>query len=169
MALRSKTNRMIQLILFGIVLCILNHKMNYRVIPTPNDTASKYHSNILIINSIINGFALTNLVILLKISDDKIIKKLDGTDILKKRNDIIEKSIVFGMVSMCISLLWILKVNFGFIPIIIGRKCFLLVKEFLFYIEVMSFGISIFYFLMSVKKIMQLLNLIYTQFRKTLL
>lgn len=26
MALRSKTNRMIQLILFGIVLCILNHK-----------------------------------------------------------------------------------------------------------------------------------------------
>lgn len=103
MALRSKTNRMIQLILFGIVLCILNHKMNYRVIPTPNDTASKYHSNILIINSIINGFALTNLVILLKISDDKIIKKLDGTDILKKRNDIIEKSIVFGMVSMCIS------------------------------------------------------------------
>lgn len=112
---------------------------------------------------------MTNLVILLKISDDKIIKKLDGTDILKKRNDIIEKSIVFGMVSMCISLLWILKVNFGFIPIIIGRKCFLLVKEFLFYIEVMSFGISIFYFLMSVKKIMQLLNLIYTQFRKTLL
>ena len=72
--------------LMAVILCIFAHKMNYIVIPMPQDNIPEYHTNILTINSIFSGFALTNLGILLTMSDDQLIKKLEGTDILKKRN-----------------------------------------------------------------------------------
>ena len=83
--------------LMALILSIFAHKMNYIVIPMPQDNIPEYHTNILTINSIFSGFALTNLGILLTMSDDQLIKKLEGTDILKKRNIVIGHSIIFGV------------------------------------------------------------------------
>lgn len=99
-------------------------------------------------------------------SDDQLIKKLEGTDILKKRNVVIGHSIIFGAVSIFISVFWVLKVNLNFISCIIGKENFLLVKEFFFYTEILSLIISIFYFLLSVGKMIQLLNLLHIPRKK---
>lgn len=159
-----KTNYITKLFIVGIAsiaLCILSHKANYVIIPMPKKNVSEYHSGILTINSIFSGFALTNLGILLTMSDDQLIKKLEGTDILKKRNVVIGHSIIFGAVSIFISVFWVLKVNLSFASGIIGKENFLLVKEFCFYMEVISLIVSIFYFLLSVEKMIQLLNLLH--------
>lgn len=147
--------------LMAVILCIFAHKMNYIVIPMPQDNIPEYHTNILTINSIFSGFALTNLGILLTMSDDQLIKKLEGTDILKKRNIVIGHSIIFGAISIFISVFWVLKINLGFLSTIIGKKYFLVIREFFFYIEIISLVISIFYFLLSVEKMIQLLNLLH--------
>lgn len=47
--------------LMALILSIFAHKMNYIVIPMPQDNIPEYHTNILTINSIFSGFALTNL------------------------------------------------------------------------------------------------------------
>ena len=140
--------------LMAVILCIFAHKMNYIVIPMPQDNIPEYHTNILTINSIFSGFALTNLGILLTMSDDQLIKKLEGTDILKKRNIVIGHSIIFGAISIFISVFWVLKIN-------LGKEYFLVIREFFFYIEIISLVISIFYFLLSVEKMIQLLNLLH--------
>ena len=118
--------------LMAVILCIFAHKMNYIVIPMPQDNIPEYHTNILTINSIFSGFALTNLGILLTMSDDQLIKKLEGTDILKKRNIVIGHSIIFGAISIFISVFWVLKINLGFFSAIIGKEYFLVIREFLF-------------------------------------
>ena len=159
-----KQNYKTKLIIVGMVsafLCVLAHKANYVIIPMPENNISEYHSGILTINSIFSGFALTNLGILLTMSDDQLIKKLEGTDILKKRNVVIGHSIIFGAVSVLISVFWVLKINLSFFSKIIGENRFLLLKEFWFYVEVMSLVISIFYFLLSVRKMIQLLDLLH--------
>ena len=164
-----KTNYITKIFIVGIAsigLCILSHKANYVIIPMPQKNVSEYHSGILTINSIFSGFALTNLEILLTMSDDKKKKKLEGTDILKKRNVVIGHSIIFGAVSIFISVFWVLKVNLNFISCIIGKENFLLVKEFFFYTEILSLIISIFYFLLSVGKMIQLLNLLHIPRKK---
>ena len=40
-------------------------------------------------------------------------------------------------------------------------SCFLVIREFFFYVEIISLVISIFYFLLSVEKMIQLLNLLH--------
>ena len=44
---------------------------------------------------------------------------------------------------------------------LIGKECFLVIREFFFYVEIISLVISIFYFLLSVEKMIQLLNLLH--------
>ena len=147
--------------LIAVILCIFAHKMNYIIIPMPQNDIPEYHTNILTINSIFSGFALTNLGILLTMSDDQLIKKLEGTDILKKRNIVIGHSIIFGAISIFISVFWVLKINLNFLIAIIGKECFFVAREFFFYVEIISLVISIFYFLLSVEKMIQLLNLLH--------
>ena len=159
-----KQNYMTKILVIGLIsaiLCMFSHKANYIVIPMPQNDIPGYHTNILTINSIFSGFALTNLGILLTMSDDQLIKKLEGTDILKKRNVVIDHSTIFGAISIFISVFWVLKINLSFFSTLIGKECFLVIREFFFYVEIISLVISIFYFLLSVEKMIQLLNLLH--------
>ena len=143
----------------SMVFCMLHYKINYIVVPMRSDVG--YHINILKINAIFSGAALINMILMLRISETKIIKKLEGTDILKKDNWIIRQCIVFGSISIFISMAWSLKIQMNFVASIIGKELFLVIKEFWFYIESMSFISSICYFLISMHKTMQLLELFY--------
>lgn len=147
--------------IISIILCILDHSANYVLIPMPQTNIPDYHFNILTINSILSGFALTNLGILLTISDAHIIKKLEGTDILRKRNIVIGHAIIFGAISIFISIFWVLEVNFEVLSERIGKPQFLLFQEFWFYIEILSLIISVSYFLLSAEKMIRLLNILY--------
>lgn len=149
------------LVLFSALICLVSNKFDYILIPMPQEQVTEYHSNILTINSIFSGFALTNLGILLSMTDDQLIKKLEGTDILKKRNIVIGHSIIFGAISIFISTFWVFRVNFSFLRILFGQRIYNLIKQFSFYVEIWSLIISIFYFLLSVVKMIQLVNLLH--------
>lgn len=153
--------KLIWLMIISLLLCLLSYFTGYVVIPQPINDIASYHSNILTINSIFSGFALTNLGILISITDDQLIKKLEGTDILRKRNIVIGHSIIFGAVSIFISMFWVLKVNISFLNGILGIKIIKELQEFFYYLEVFSLIISILYFLLSIKKMIELLELIH--------
>jgi hypothetical protein len=117
---------------------------------------SDYHSNILTINSVLSGFSLTNLGILISISGDQLVEKLKGTDILIKRNTLISHSICFGAISIVASLMFVLNINIEKFPAVTE-----FIYGYLFIIEITSMLLSITYFLLSVKKMIQLLTYIY--------
>ena len=80
----------------SMVFCILHRKTNYVVIPMPAGIG--YHINILKINAVFSVAALINMLLMLRTSEKKFIKKLEGTDILKEKNCIIGQCIVFGSI-----------------------------------------------------------------------
>lgn len=153
--------KVLLLVILSALMCWASNKFDYVLIPMPQEQVTDYHSNILTINSIFSGFALTNLGILLSMTDDQLIKKLEGTDILKKRNIVIGHSIIFGAVSIFISIFWVFRVNFSFLKNLFGEAVYNMIKQFAFYIEIWSLIISIFYFLLSVVKMIQLVNLLH--------
>ena len=162
---QNYSTKIVILAIFSVFLCILAHFFNYEFIYMPSKDISEYHINILTVNSIFSGFALTNLGILLSITDDQLIKKLEGTDILQKRNIVIGHSIIFGAVSIFISMFWVLKINLNFVEAFIGERINL-IKEFFYYIEIFSLVISILYFILSIKKMIELLTIIHVPRKK---
>lgn len=104
----------------SMVFCILHRKTNYVVIPMPAGIG--YHINILKINAVFSVAALINMLLMLRTSEKKFIKKLEGTDILKEKNCIIGQCIVFGSISTFISTVWSLKIQMDFVAFIIGKE-----------------------------------------------
>lgn len=159
-----RQNYIVKFLILSLVaglLCVLSHVFNYNFIYIPNENITEYHTDILTVNSIFCGFALTNLGILLSITDDQLIKKLEGTDILQKRNIVIGHSIIFGAISIFFSMFWVLRVNFSFLNKFFDKEKIDVVREFLFYIEIFSLVVSILYFIISIRKMIELLSLIH--------
>lgn len=157
---QNYVTKLVALAAFSLLLCAISHFLNYKFINMPSKNIVEYHIDILTINSIFSGFALTNLGILLSITDDQLIKKLEGTDILQKRNIVIGHSIIFGAVSIFLSMLWVLKINLNFVEVLVGKWIEVL-KEFIYYLEIFSLIISVLYFILSIKKMIELLSLIH--------
>lgn len=157
---QNYVTKLVILALFSVLLCSASHFLNYNFIHMPKKDIAEYHIDILTVNSIFSGFALTNLGILLSVTDDQLIKKLEGTDILQKRNIVIGNSIIFGAVSIFLSMFWVLKINLSFIEKIAGKWTEIL-KEFFYYMEIFSLVISVLYFILSIKKMIELLSLIH--------
>lgn len=155
------STKVILTFLIAIIFCMLKGIFKFEIIQMPVTGWNDYHSDILTINSIFSGFALTNLGILLSVSDDQLVKKLEGSDILLKRNVVIAHSIIFGAISIFISLVFLLNFNTILIKNIIGDHIWNYIKYFLFEVEVLTLGISILYFILSIKKMIELLSFIY--------
>lgn len=143
------------------LMCFVDNFGGYEIIASPTQEIKEYHLDILTINSIFSGFALTNLGILLSISDDQLVKKLEGTDILQKRNVVIVHSIIFGAISIFLALLFTLNINIEVIRGLIGEKTTKIFHSFCFYLEIVSLCVSIMYFILSIKKMVNLLAYIY--------
>ena len=102
----------------------------------------------------------------MSINNEELVKKLNGTDILQKRNIVIGHSIIFGAVSIFISMLWIIRIDVKFLRVEQISKVLEILKEFLFYVEIFSLIISILYFMLSIKKMIEILALIYEPRKK---
>lgn len=76
-----------------------------------NADNSEIHFDLLTVSSIIGGFMFTSLGLLLSVSEYSIIKKLNETSIMSKKNGRIIKGLTFNMVSIFISLIFILKLE----------------------------------------------------------
>ncbi|MCQ4983528.1 hypothetical protein [Blautia celeris] len=157
---KNYKSKIIIVLLISVILGFIGYYKNVFIFEYPQN-ADDYHMNILTINSILSGFSLTNLGILISISDAQLIKKLEGTDLLNKRNVVISYSIIFGSMSIAASLLFIFKINIAGASIFKNDGVLFMFKNIVYTIEMISLFLSIIYFMLSVKKMIQLLSHIY--------
>ena len=148
--------KVIIIIFFCFILECIEYRFNYQFFVYPQDEELNYHATILTVNSFLSGFSLTNLGILMSISADQLIEKLKGTDILLKRNTVILNSIIFGALSIFVSLAFVVRVDIN-----LKEHVNYFIKNFAFNVEIFSLVISIIYFLVSIKKMSELLSYIY--------
>lgn len=94
------------------ILCIIGTNLEYSKL---NDLTginnSGIHFNLLTVSSIVAGFMFTNLGVLISVSDHDFIKKLRTTTIIENKNERIIKGIIFNILSMFISLIFILELE----------------------------------------------------------
>ena len=147
-------------LLISIILWYLSEHCNMSVIPMPKNKIVDYHMQILTISSVFCGFSLTNLTLLLEVHSESIMEKLQGTDILQKRNKSISYSIIYGAISAFISVFWVLRVNINLIELHFGKGVVNLLQGVSFYLEIVSLLLCILYFLISSKKMIELVSII---------
>lgn len=145
-----------------VILSFILSLLKSKAIEWDVQSLCDYHATILTVNSILCGFSLTNLGVLISISDDQLVEKLKGTSILIKRNTAISYVVVFGIVSIICAFIFILNVNYeSLLPFPIDPEVKTQFKIFINYIEIISLIASIFYFVVSVKLMLKLLRYIY--------
>lgn len=150
----------------SLVLCIIERVFQFSIVPMPQKDVVNYHIQVLTISSVFCGFSLTNLTLLIEVHDEKLIKKLKGTDILQKRNMSISYSILYGAISAFLSVFWVLRINVDLIKKIISTGGVDLLKEFFFNVEIVSLLLCIICFMISSKKMIDLVSLIHKPERK---
>ncbi|MFV0344223.1 MAG: hypothetical protein ACK5JH_15275 [Anaerocolumna sp.] len=153
---KNYSSKIIYVLIFSLIICLIGDLGKVYIFYVNISDSIEYHFKILTINSILSGFSLTNLGILISISGDQLIEKLKGTDILIKRNILISYSIIFGSISIFISLLFVLNIDIG-----IDNLSIQIFENWLFILEIVALFLSIIYFLIAIKKMIQLLSYIY--------
>ena len=148
--------KVVIIMLIALIICLAGNLSGKYIFSVEINDPVEYHFKILTINSILSGFSLTNLGILISISGDQLVEKLKGTDILLKRNILISYSIIYGAISIFMSLLFVVNINIS-IPTIAKEY----ILNYFLILEMMTLFLSIIYFLLSVRKMIQLLSYIY--------
>lgn len=147
--------------LISFILSLIRLTLQFSIVPVPQNDIVNYHIQVLTISSVFCGFSLTNLTLLLEVHSEEMTRKLKGTDILQKRNTCISYSIMYGAISAFIAVLWVLRVNSGPVKMLIGTSWASRLKDFLFNIEIISLLLCIIYFMISSKKMIELVNIIH--------
>lgn len=125
-----------------------------------------FHIDLITINSIIAGFAFTNLGILISLVDMREVEELKKTDIMIKKNEKLITCIYFLCFSMIISLMYVLNIFHVFKEICI-RICeplnviALALNQFFTIICYVSMIAGVIYFMASLREVNKLIRLIY--------
>ena len=113
-----------------------------------------FHFDIITVNSVFAGFLYTNYSLLIGLFDNAIIKKIQGTGIIKKRNQHIMRGIIYATISIVSGLYLV------FIPQ--GTSCFSKAIWYLFQdAEIVFMGFLIVYFLLSLCEMGALVKSVY--------
>ncbi len=153
--------RIVIVAVISVILTCIRQTLQYSFVPMPQNDIVNYHIQVLTISSVFCGFSLTNLTLLLEVHNEKMAEKLKGTDILQKRNISISYSIMYGAISAFIAVLWVLRVNSSLINRLIGIGGVSLLKDFLFNVEIISLLLCIICFMISSKKMIELVSIIH--------
>lgn len=145
----------------SLALCFIRQISLFSIVPMPQDDTVNYHIQVLTISSVFCGFSLTNLTLLLEVHSEKIAEKLEGTDILQKRNISISYSIMYGAISAFLAVFWVLHINIDPANKLIGEGLVSLIKSFLFNVEIISLLLCIICFMISSKRMIELVSIIY--------
>lgn len=153
---KNYTFKVILVLIISLIVCLIGNIFHFYLFVINISDPIEYHFKILTINSILSGFSLTNLGILISVSGDQLIEKLKGTDILVKRNILISYSIIYGSFSIFISLIFVVNIDIKLNKVLLGY-----ISNYFLILEMFTLFLSIVYFLLSVRKIIQLLSYIY--------
>ncbi len=119
------------------------------LITVPAD--SSFHFNLITVNALFGGFLYTNYSLLIGLLDNKIIEQVKNTSIIRKRNSHILKGIIYATVS----------VMSGLYLVLVPQTVFPWITSLLINVEITFMVFLIAYFILSLKEMYNLVNLIH--------
>lgn len=159
-----KSKRLQILVEFVVLFVIGTLNMKWKVIQVP-DKMDNFQANIMTVSTVFAGFSFTVLGIVMGMSSEKIIEKVKETGVMKRRCDIIAKSIIAFVVSSSLSLFSILKLDQSIIMRFLTyykiELSYAYVKNQLWIIEIGFLIIGIILFVRAVYEMVFLINIIF--------
>ncbi len=140
-----------------IVLAFLNIKFSFIIIPDSNDMSSR-QIDFITIGTVFAGFSFTALGLLLGLSSEKLIERIKSTSIITNKVNRIITSIIFFVLSVVISLFFILGLNVSMFE---KTSFFDKVNSFFYVIGVGYLILGIIYFSYSVYELYDLIKRVY--------
>lgn len=140
-----------------IVLAFLNIKFSFIIIPDSNDMSSR-QIDFITIGTVFAGFSFTALGLLLGLSSEKLIERIKSTSIITNKVNRIITSIIFFVLSVVISLFFILGLNVSMFE---KTSFFDKVNSFFYVIGVGYLILGIIYFSYSVYELYDLIKMVY--------
>lgn len=154
-----------KVVLYSILLLAIasvNIKQHFIAIPSTKEMASR-QIDYITISTVFAGFAFTALGLLLGLSSEKLIEKIRNTNIIVDKVKRIISSIVFFMLSVAVSLFFVLGLNSS----LIANKNILLVVDSVLYVLSIGYLIGgIVYFIYAVYELYDLIMRIYDYNKK---
>ena len=155
----------ITVLIFSLLLLIIagiNIKINIIMIPTVNEMISR-QIDYITISTVFSGFSFTALGLLLGLSSEKLIEKIKNTNIIMDKVGRIITSIIFFILSVVISLFFVLGLDRSLIsnPIVLS-----VVDRLLYVISVGYLIGGIAYFIYAVYELYDLIKRIYSYNKK---
>ena len=119
------------------------------LVTVPNDAS--FHFNLITVNALFGGFLYTNYSLLIGLLDNKIIEQVQNTSIIAKRNSHILKGIIYATIS----------VMSGLYLVQVPQTVFPWITSLLVNVEITFMVFLIAYFILSLKEMYNLVNLIH--------
>lgn len=157
--MKSK-KRIILVVVYSMLLLVLasiNLKLNFITIPAPDEMISR-QINYITISTVFIGFSFTALGLLLGLSSEKLIEKIKNTGIIMDKVGRIISSIVGFILSVVISLVFVLGLNHSLINNI---NILSVVDSFLYVLSVGYLIGGIVYFICAVFELYDLIKRVY--------
>lgn len=131
-------------------------KINLFERPQSND----FYFNMITLNSVIAGFAFTNLGLLLSAASTDVVRKICKTDIMKRKNDKLMASVIYSVATMFLCLPFVVDMGTlvnSFFPKNIAR----IISDGLYLSMIILLILGMVYFVKSITEISNLLDEVY--------
>lgn len=141
-----------------IILAFSNVHYQFIIVPASSVMVQR-EIDYVTISTVFAGFSFTALGLLLGLSSEKLIERIKNTTIIMKKVNRIVMSIVFFILSVSVSLFFILGLDQ---TISLGEKAQVYVIQILYFLSIGYLIIGIGYFIYSVKELFDLIKRIYS-------
>lgn len=141
-----------------LIIALLNVKYEFIVVPDCNEMSDR-QIDFITISTVFSGFSFTALGLLLGLSSEKLIDRVSNTSIISNKVDRIITSIIFFMMSVIISLFFVLGLNES---IFTNDKAVFITNNLAYALGVGYLIAGIVYFMYSVYELYDLIKRIYS-------
>lgn len=150
-------NVVIMLTIVLVILAVINTKYQFIIVPSSSEMVQR-QIDYVTISTVFAGFSFTALGLLLGLSSEKLIERIKNTTIIMKKVNRVVMSIVFFILSVSISLVFILGIDQ---IISIGENRQIYLSYGLYFLSIGYLIAGICYFVYSVKELFDLIKRIY--------
>lgn len=140
-----------------VILAVINTKYQFIIVPSSSEMVQR-QIDYVTISTVFAGFSFTALGLLLGLSSEKLIERIKNTTIIMKKVNRVVMSIVFFILSVSISLIFILGIDQ---IISIGENRQIYLSYGLYFLSIGYLIAGICYFVYSVKELFDLIKRIY--------
>lgn len=155
---RKKATIVIIVSVLLVVLATLNLKFNYIEIPSSDDMVGR-QIDFITISTVFAGFSFTALGLILGMSSEKLIERVKNTNIISDKVDRIITSIVFFIMSVIVSLYFVMGLNDSLLK---GTAILESANNVVYFFGVGYLVAGIIYFVYSVYELHDLIKRVYS-------